>query len=101
MSIVNGTWRQLSLSDPASIASRGYDRSTDSGSPGLQRSDPVGPRTSAHFTGLYPWVGQVWVTGVLGVSQVAGVLGLGVWRGDRMPTLQFQFQIFSYFFSRR
>ena len=46
---------------------------------------------------LYPWVGQVWVTGVLGVSQVAGVLG--VWRGDGMPTLHFQFQIFEFFFS--
>ena len=37
------------------------------------------------------------MTGVLGVSQVAGVLS--VWRGDRMPTLQFQFQIFLFFFS--
>ena len=43
-----------------------------------------------------PWVGQVWVTGVLGVSQVAGVLG--VWGGDRMPTFQFQFQNLNYLF---
>ena len=49
-----------------------------------------------------PGLGK-WVTGVLGVLQVTGVLGvwrgdvLGVWRGDRMPTLQFQFQIFNYY----
>ena len=52
---------------------------------------------SLSTTLLYPWVGQVWVTGVLGVSHVAGVLG--VWRGDRVPSLQFQFQILSLFFS--
>ena len=47
---------------------------------------------------LYPWVGQAWVTGVLGVSQEVGVLG--VWRGDRVPTLQFQFQILNSFLYR-
>ena len=36
------------------------------------------------------------VAGVLGVSQAAGVFGL--WRGDHMPTLQFQFQILNSFF---
>ena len=41
------------------------------------------------MTLLYPGVEQVWVTGVLAVSQMAGVLG--VWREDHMPTLQFQF----------
>ena len=47
------------------------------------------------------------MTGVLGVLQVTGVLGvwrgdvLGVWRGDRTPTLQFRFQILNYFFTRR
>ena len=69
----------------------------------LPRSAKLGLRglhkwfTQLSTTLLYPWVGQVWVTGVLGVSQVAGVLG--VWRGDRMPNLQFQFQSLMIIFS--
>ena len=38
------------------------------------------------------WIGQVCVTGVLGVSYVAGVLGVG--RGDRIPTRNSTFSDF-------
>ena len=67
----------------------------------LPRSAKLGLRglhkwfTQLSTTLLYPWVGQVWVTSVLVVSEVAGVLGM--WRGDCMPTFQFQFQILNYF----
>ena len=35
---------------------------------------------------LYPWVGQVWVTGVLGVPQVAGVFGAVSYTHLTLPT---------------
>ena len=55
---------------------------------------------SLSTTLLYPSVGQAWVTGVLGVSLVAGVLGV---RGGETACLlsNFNFRFQFFFFSRR